>query len=131
MIGKVIYSIYQATVFDSPKPNGCYPQVVPVSDDFPFFVYEVVDVNPSPTKDSPSSALDTVTVNITAIAKTQLHANTLADQFRDKLDKYTFPATINTVKVQSLRFQSQDEDYQDEIEAFANQLRYTFRITRT
>lgn len=131
MIGKVIYDIYTNTVFTGTTPKGCYPQVVPIAEDFPFMVYEVVDVQPSPTKDSPSSALDTVTVNITAIAKKQLEANTIADTFRAKLDSTAVPAKIQDVSVQSLRFQSQDEDYQDEIEAFANQLRYSFRITRT
>lgn len=130
MVGKVIYKIYGDKSFSEPKPKGCYPQVAPIGNDLPFFVYEIVDVQPSPTKESPSSALDIVTVNITAIAKTQMHANTLANEFRDQLDTTT-PAIINGVNVQSLRFRSQDEDYQDEIEAYVNQLTYTFRITRT
>lgn len=127
MIGKVIYDVYGDTTFTD-KPNGCYPTVVPVSQDMPFIVYEVIDTAPSPTKDTPVSALDTVTVNITCIAKTQHSANRMGNEFRTALDGLTTPATIMGVQLQSLRFRSQDEDYQDDIEAFANQLTYTFRI---
>jgi hypothetical protein len=131
MIGKVIYSIYSVTDWPTGyEPNGCYPGVVPVDQPIPLLVYDVSDIEPSPTKDSPVSALDTVTVNITVFAKTQLMANTIANTFRAKLDSYSTAQTINTVQMQSLRFQSQDEDYYDEFEAYVSRLTYKFRITR-
>lgn len=129
MIGKVIYNIYNQTIWVTYTPNGCYPGVAPIDKALPFIVYDVADVEPSPTKDSPVSALDTATVNIEVYAKSQIVANTIADTFREKLDSTT-PAEINGVNLQSLRFQSQDEDYFDEIEAYVSRLQYKFRITR-
>lgn len=129
MIGKVIFDIYTNTTWVTHSPNGCYPGVAPIDKALPFIVYDVADVEPSPTKDSPVSALDTATVNIEVYAKSQIVANIIADTFRAQLDNTT-PGTINGVNLQSLRFQSQDEDYFDEIEAYVSRLQYKFRITR-
>ena len=130
MIGKILYNVYgtySATTLSN--LSGCFPAVAPIESELPFMVYEVVDIEPTPTKDSPTSALDIVTVNISFFDKSINNANQYSQAYKGYLDALT-PGVIATVKMQSCRFQSEEEDYHDELEAHLNTIQYKFRIQK-
>jgi hypothetical protein len=128
MIGKLLYNTFSAiTDWKSTTPTGCYPIIGSMGAILPFLVYDVVDIEPSPTKDSPTSELDTYTVNISAYADTMAVANDIIEKYISELDRIT-PGTIAGIKLQSLRIQSRGDDYNDDLEAYITTAQYKFRI---
>jgi hypothetical protein len=128
MIGKLLYYVYESIGnWDNISPSGFYPIIGAMGAILPFIVYDVVDIEPSPTKDSPTSELDTYTVNISAYADSISGANSIIERFISELDNIT-PGTIAGINLQSLRIQSRGDDYNDDIETYISTAQYKFRI---
>ncbi len=115
---KIGYSIYSILINDSDVSalvsTRVYPNVAKQSSDWPFIVYTTNSVDPTDTKDG-VSPMDTNIVEILCLSDTYSQAVDLAQKVRIALDRKTpgtYPNTIWGNKVQSIKFNSVDEDFE-------------------
>lgn len=133
MIEEVLYSIYDGINWTTYPGfvNGFFPVNAQKNVDYPFIVYEVIEREPSPTKQSPDSALDIFTISITTYSETYTESKVITNILKQTFDEIPNNTSIHQTNVQSCRYQGSDADYSEDIEAYMNTLIYKFRIDRS
>jgi len=135
MIEEVIYKLYEGITWEAypgnHSVNGCFPVNAQKNVDFPFIVYEVLEREPSPTKDSPDSALDIFSISIMTYADNYTDAKLISNIFKQNLDSIVNHTTVSNTLIQSVRYQGTDSDYAEEIEGYMTNLLYKIRVDRT
>jgi hypothetical protein len=109
-IGLAIYNILNNdTDVAALVSTKIFPNVAKQGTAFPFIVYQTTDVEPNDTKDGVST-LDSNGFEVLCFAESYSAAVGLAQKVRIALDRKS--GTYNTVKVQSIQFNSVDEDFE-------------------
>ena len=113
-IGKAIYNILAnngpvaAIVSTRIFPNKSEPNAA-----FPFIIYQTESTLPNNTKDG-ASITDAIELDISIFATTYSEATDLGEKVREALD-YVAAGTYNTINLQSISFENEDNDYDSDI----------------
>lgn len=116
MIGKAIYGRLQSvSAVTALVSTRVYPDYSPQNATYPFLIYKIIGNLPSDTKEGVSK-LDTVQIAIEIYASTYDSANSIAEEVRTVLDRYS--GTVETIVIDSIRFsgsQSFDMNFDEHI----------------
>ena len=124
MIGIALYTALTASssITDVVGQN-IYPVAIPQAVTGPCIVYAIGSSLPNPTKDGPST-LDTVLCDVFCIAKHYAVVDSLAETIRTTLEAYT------ASEIQSIRYQTESDDFDQETEQYIRQIQFKIRKTR-
>ena len=93
----------------------------------PYVVFDIVSVEPTDSKTRPSS-VDAVRVQIDCYATTYAGVEALNDAVRSALDAYTIGATVNGVKVDGIKYITENATIDEETDIFRRSSDYQIRI---
>ena len=113
-IGLAIYDILRNDSNVNTYVEGrIYPNKSEPNAAFPFIIYSTQSTNPSNTKDG-ASITDAVELQISVFSKTYKEATNIKQRVRQALD-YVAGGTYNTLVLQSISFDNENSDYEDDI----------------
>ena len=93
----------------------------------PYVVFDIVSVEPTDSKTRPSS-VDAVRVQIDCYATTYAGVEALNDAVRSALDSYTIWAPVNGVKVDGIKYITENATIDEETDIFRRSSDYQIRI---
>ena len=93
----------------------------------PYVVFDIVSVEPTDSKTRPSS-VDAVRVQVDCYATTYAGVEALNDAVRAALDAYTIGATVNGVKVDGIKYITENATIDEETDIFRRSSDYQIRI---
>lgn len=124
MIGKAIYTALTGnTALNAILANKVFPVVIPQSDQVPALCYWIGSKEPSNTNDGPSH-LDKITLNIHIASMTYNELEDIAEKVRVIIEG------VADTSIQSIRFNSENDDYNPEGKAYIRNQTYTARRKR-
>lgn len=124
MIGKAIYTALTGnSALNAILVNKVFPVIIPQADQLPALCYYIGAKEPSPTNDGPSK-LDKITLNIHIASMTYFELEDIAEKVRVIIEAMT------DSNIQSIRFNSENDDYNPEGKAYIRNQTYTARQKR-
>lgn len=106
MIGKVIYNRLESdAAISGIVQDKIYPDIVPQNVTYPFVVYTITNSTPVDYKDGQSN-LEEITVQIDCYTQSYDDTQTLANNIRNNLDRFT--GTVEGVEVTTIKYISSD-----------------------
>lgn len=93
----------------------------------PYVVFDIVSVEPTDSKTRPSS-VDAVRVQVDCYATTYAGVEALNDAVRSALDAYAIGATVNGVKLDGIKYITENPSIDEETDLFKRSSDYQIRI---
>lgn len=126
--GVAIYGILSAasgvTTLVSTK---IFPRLAPMETVAPYVVYSIVSVDPTDSKTRPST-LDRVRVQIDCYARTYASAEAVHSAVRSALDAYTIGSTVAGVKLDGIKFETENDTFEEDVDIHRRSADYQIRI---
>jgi hypothetical protein len=95
---------------------------------YPYIVYEMVNLDPTDTKDG-VSCLDTEEFEIEIYTKNPSDMSTLGTDVRNALDRYT--GTVEGINIQSIKYNAENSGYTDGDRIYLKMQSYSIRIIKS
>jgi hypothetical protein len=126
--GKVIYGILSVTSgVTSLVSTRIYPTIAPAETVAPFITFRIVSNNPTDTKTRPSK-VDFVRVQIDCWGRTYASAEAVHGAVRTAIDNYALGSTVASVKVDGIKFETENDALDEEIDIYRRSADYILRI---
>jgi len=127
-VGKAVFSILTNDA-DVAAIVGTkvYPRTAPQGVKIPYIVYTIVSVTPTDTKDRPSP-VDAIRVQIDCYDRTYLGCETLNAATRDAMDAYEIGATVAGVKLDGIKYETENDTLDEDVDIFRRSTDYIIRV---
>lgn len=93
----------------------------------PYVTYSIISTNPADTKQRPSY-VDTVRLQIDCYETTYAKAETLHHAVRTALDAYTIGATVATVKLDGIKYETENDTIDEDVDLYRKSADYMIRV---
>jgi hypothetical protein len=127
-VGKAVFSILTTDAAVSAIVGAkVYPRTAPQGIKIPYVVYSIISVTPTDTKDRPSP-LDAVRVQIDCYDRTYMGCETLHGKVRDAIDAYEIGATVAGVKLDGIKYETENDTIDEDVDIFRRSADYIIRV---
>jgi len=127
-VGKAIFSILTTDAEVSAIVGAkVYPRTAPQGVVIPYVVYSIISVTPTDTKDRPSP-VDAIRVQIDCYTRTYLGGETLHGAVRDAIDAYEIGATVAGVKLDGIKYETENDTIDEDVDIFRRSADYIIRV---
>lgn len=126
--GVAIYGILSAAAgVTNLVSTKIYPRLAPMETVAPYVVYSIVSVDPTDSKTRPST-LDRVRVQIDCYGRTYASAEAVHSAVRTALDAYTIGSTVAGVKLDGIKFETENDTFEEDVDIHRRSADYQIRI---
>ena len=128
-VADAVYSILSnASGVTSLVSTKIYPTIAAQEAVAPFIVFNsAISVDPTDTKTRPSS-LDRFRIQVDCYGRTRKQAVNVHLAVRTALDGYTIGATVASVKLDGIKFETENDAFDEEVDIFRKSADYIIRV---
>lgn len=128
-VADAVYSILSnASGVTSLVSTKIYPTIAAQEAVAPFIVFNsAISVDPTDTKTRPSS-LDRFRIQVDCYGRTRKQAVSVHLAVRTALDGYTIGSTVASVKLDGIKFETENDAFDEEVDIFRKSADYIIRV---